>query len=281
MSELRNYRGIPQPVSDLFVTVQSRPPLRQTRMIDYVKTDRRYLIELRFHSDVDLALFEKFIENTSIRLVEYGPDHEGNSRLFLTDRRIDEQGGEDAIWKWVDEELPRIGAAIAVQFPEFVLPQCRCIVDLQSVGGRIDVITPLFKTKVIGRVDLPPLYALLKDTSGTLLTPFLDKCEIDADFREAVMYCGQALRIDAENPWAALYRTYEVVADRFGNDNELTSVLNFCSKNELDRVKRTLNHQEAIGAFSRHARLNYQPPPNPMSFEEARDFALGLVRSWH
>jgi hypothetical protein len=54
---------------------------------------------------------------------------------------------------------------------------------------------------------------------------------------------------------ANLYRTYEVIADRFGGDDGVVNKLKGCSNNELERFKRTVNHQEAIGAFSRHARL--------------------------
>lgn len=223
MSDPKNYRGIPQPVSDFFARVHLEPPLRYSRILDYVKTDKRYLLELRFRSDVDLALFEKFIQNSYIRLIEYQTKSDRQSRIFVIDARMVENGGWDATWRWVNEELPRIGAAIAVRFPQFVLPECRCIIDLKHEGGRTVAIPRPFKTKVIGQTNLPSLYALLKDTSGTLLQPFLTKCEADADFREAMMYCGQALGFDGASAWANLYRAYEVVADRFGGDDCITS----------------------------------------------------------
>lgn len=127
--------------------------------------------------------------------------------------------------------------------------------------------------------DVLGIYRILQ-SNNDLTGPYLKKCEQDKDFSEAMMYCGQALGLPGANQWANLYRTYEVIADRFGGDAGIVNQLKACSKNDLDRFKRTVNHQEAIGGFSRHARLNCQPPPNPMPFQTAVGFVLGLVASW-
>jgi hypothetical protein len=280
MGDPQNYKGIPQPVSDFFVTVKLQPSRRYGRSLDYVKTDRRYLIELRFHSEVDLALFEKFIQHSPVRLIEYQTKDDRQSRFFVTDSRMKDDGGWEAAWRWVYEELPRSGTAIAIHFPQFVLPECRCIIDLQHENGHIAAMPPPVNVRIVGTVNLPSLDALLTDTSGRLLHPFLAMCDNDADFREAVMYCGQALRLGNENPWASLYRAYEVVADRFGGDKVITTDIGLCSQRQLERFKRTLNHQEAIGAFSRHARSDHAPPPDPMVLNEALEFVLALVREW-
>jgi hypothetical protein len=71
-----------------------------------------------------------------------------------------------------------------------------------------------------------------------------------------------------------------VAADRFGGDKGISTDMGLCSKNQLERFKRTLNHQEAIGAFSRHARSDHAPPPDPMMLDEALEFVLSLVRGW-
>ena len=280
MTHPKNYRGIPQPVSDSFVRVELKPSLRYSRSLNYVKTDKRYLAELRFHSDVDLALFEKFVQNSSVRLIEYRADSDHQSRLFVTDARMTEDGGgDDAIWQWIDEELPRIGAAIATFYPHFILPMCRCVVDLNDEAGRMAAISRS-QVKPIVPTNLSSVNAVLKDTSGHVLQLYLTKCGADTNFGEAMMYCGRALGFESANAWADLYRAYEVIADRFGGHDGVVKDLPFCSKNQLIRFKRTANHQEAIGAFSRHARLRAEPPPDPMNFNEAVEFVLSLVRAW-
>lgn len=280
MSDPKNYRGIPQPISDPFVRVELKPPIRLSRSLNYIKTDKRYLAELRFHSDVDLALFEKFVLGSSIRLIEYRADSENQSRLFVTDTWTSEDGrGDDVVWQWVDEELPRIGTAIATSYPHFVLPMCRCVVDLNNGDGRMAAILRS-QVKPMDLTNLSSVNTVLQDNSGHLLQPYLAKCGADADFREAMMYCGRALSFESANTWANLYRAYEVTTDRFGGHDGVVNNMRFCSKNQLERFKRTANHQEAIGAFSRHARLRYEPPPNPMDFNEAVEFVLSLVRAW-
>jgi Putative PD-(D/E)XK family member, (DUF4420) len=53
-----------------------------------------------------------------------------------------------------------------------------------------------------------------------------------------------------------------------------------CSKKDWNRFRRSANHQEAIGRFSRHARSKAQPPPDPMSEHESCMFIRGLAGSW-
>jgi len=242
--------------------------------LDYVKTDKRFLFELRFRSDYDLALFEKFVQGSLVRLVEYqGAD--GKVRFFATDTRMPDNGVDP--WRWVEEELPRIGAAIGMHFPHFVLPKCRCIIDLDHENGP-SPIGPYFKVKVLGTSNMPAFQSVMTDNSS--FGAYADKCEGDGDFREALLYLGQALDVERENRWFSLYRAYEIVADRFGGKDGLTKC-GLCSKNEVSRFTNTSNHQEAIGAFSRHARLKTEPPSNPMDIDEAIRFVSALVRLWH
>jgi hypothetical protein len=174
--------------------------------------------------------------------------------------------------------LSRIQAAIAVEWPDYHPATVRCLIELFP-GGKVAAIPPTLPIKIHGTNSAPAIYRIVQGTAD-LLNPYLHKCEADKDFREAMMYCGQGLGFEDASHWASLYRTYEVIADRFGGDDGIISKLKGCSKNELDCFKRTVNHQEAIGAFSRHARLNYQPPPSPMAFDAAVRFVLGLMASW-
>lgn len=274
------YRGIPLPVNDVRVTIQVKPPVRLGRSVSYVKTKKRWLVELRFNSDIDLAICEQFLRDTTIRLVECREPEDREGRFFLIESRIPNTATMDEVWKWVDEELPRISAAMAIQFPDFTPPTCRCIVDLNAPGGHIHTIPPGIQANVPGKDNMPLVRRLLREGSSEFLYPLLAKCDTDHDFSEAMTYCGQGLGHESAPAWANLYRAYEVVADRFGGDNGISTKMGLCSANQLERFKRTVNHQEAIGGFSRHARLRYQPPPNPMSFREAVHFVLALLLAW-
>ncbi|HEY9139524.1 MAG TPA: hypothetical protein VIN93_01445 [Bryobacteraceae bacterium] len=237
------------------------------------------MVELLFNSDIDLDLFERFILNSPIRIAEYATTSEGPSRTFVTDSRIPSDATQNDVWAWAKEELARIQAAISIECPGYHPATVRCLIDLLAEGGRVALINPPLTVRVHGTDSKPAINRILQ-SNNDFLNPYLHKSATDSDFKEAMMYCGQALGFEGANQWANLYRTYEVIADRFGGDDGVIGKLKNCSRNELERFKRTVNHQEAIGAFSRHARLKHQPPPNPMSFDGAVGFVLGLMASW-
>ncbi len=273
-----NFHHIPLPPPGLQLRMEARPPIRKSRARDYIKSDKPFLIELLFRRDIDLALFEKFVSNSPIRIAEYKGLQQGPSRIFITDSRISDNATEDHLWKWAEEELPKVQAAIAVECP-FYAPAIVQGLILLFPGGeaRSTRLPVLVRNPSISDV---PLTKRILESPNDPLCPYLLKWEHDKDFSEAMMYCGQALGFPGANQWANLYRAYEVIADRFGGDDGIVNCVRACSRNELERFKRTINHQEAIGAFSRHARLNCQPPPNPMRFETALEFVLGLIAFW-
>jgi len=130
------------------------------------------------------------------------------------------------------------------------------------------------------RVDVFPDVDQVLHNKDDFIGPYLSKCACSVDFAEALTYCGQALGNPGGDNWANLYRAYEVASDHFGGDHALVGTVNACSKSELDRFKRTVNHQEAIGRFSRHARSRCIPPPNPMDFITAVKFVLAVMAAW-
>ena len=54
----------------------------------------------------------------------------------------------------------------------------------------------------------------------------------------------------------------------------------FASKNKITQFNRSINHPKVMGLKARHAISQEQPPPKPMSFEEACLFAKGIGRAW-
>jgi hypothetical protein len=280
MEDTTNYRGIPAvPQFQPMVTTRVGVSLRQSRALDYVKTDKRYLLELQFNRDIDLAFFERFILGSSIRIAEYAEQHHAGSRIFLVDSRIRNDATVNDVWKWADEELSRIQAAVAIGCPEFQPAICVAVVDLNFRGGGIATAPPIVTIKM-PRIDRFPEIDRVLQSTGDLLNPYIAKCSVDHDFSEAMTYCGRALGIPGADEWANLYRAYEVVADHFGGDDAIVHKLKGCAKNKLEHFKRTVNHQEAIGGVSRHARLHHTPPPNPMDFVAAVKLVLDIMAAW-
>jgi len=90
----------------------------------------------------------------------------------------------------------------------------------------------------------------------------------------------EALEILAVEPtnWVRLYKVYEIIRDAGALEPARQAV--GTSNNELERFTRTANHQQASGSEARHARLNADPPRNPMSIEQARDLIGQLLIAW-
>lgn len=59
-----------------------------------------------------------------------------------------------------------------------------------------------------------------------------------------------------------------------GNMEEL------CSKAELTRFYRSINHPKAMGLRARHVVTNQEPPVNPMTEHEAKVFAHNIATHW-
>jgi hypothetical protein len=93
----------------------------------------------------------------------------------------------------------------------------------------------------------------------------------DADVDDALHF------LQRNDPtWGELYKVLEIVEGRAGRIDGN----GWASDNERSRFRRSANHQDVAGRDARHARLNTEPPPNPMSLPEARTFIRGVVRQW-
>ena len=57
-------------------------------------------------------------------------------------------------------------------------------------------------------------------------------------------------------------------------------VRRFASKAEITRFKRSINHPEVFGLTARHAVSSESPPPDPMTYDQARLFARRVGESW-
>src|SRR5450756_1146083 len=98
----------------------------------YVKANQRWWLEVQFSSDIDLALFEKTIAGSPIRVIEF------QNRFFIEDPRIpdvdDMRVGLGLVSRYAEDELPRLNAGVKVLCPQYVPARLRCIVYLDDKG---------------------------------------------------------------------------------------------------------------------------------------------------
>lgn len=67
----------------------------------------------------------------------------------------------------------------------------------------------------------------------------------------------------------------DLVRDQCNGD-----IREFATKAEQQRFERSINHPEVMGLKARHAVTRAEPPPKPMSIEEAKDFARRVGAAW-
>lgn len=91
---------------------------------------------------------------------------------------------------------------------------------------------------------------------------------------------ARALRLfeGREHDWVELYRLLEIVEASVSRKG-ITDA-GWATKGQLKRFRRTANSLEAAGDTARHGYEETQPPPQPMSLNDARELIRRVVRQW-
>jgi hypothetical protein len=261
--ETTNIKYIVKPVTNVSVFSTMNRTFRQPKFQEYVKANQRWWVELRFNSEIDLALLEKAVATSPVRLIEF------QGSYYIEDPVIPDQADMSQAFRYEVEGLPRLNAAVSVVCPEFIPARFVCVVKLLEDGHGESVVS--VDLVVHGTNQLEAVDRFLNGSQSDF-GRVRDLMSRDSDVNEALLYFGA----DA-NPWANLYKACEVVQDRFGSQ---IVTQGWCSRTNWERFNRTANHQEVIGAFSRHARSKVAPPANPMTLNEARSVVRDLLHGW-
>lgn len=264
--ELTNIRSIAPPVSDVKITGRLSSFLRHGNTLNYAKANQRWWFEVLFDSELDLMMFGKAIRGSSVRMVEL------HGKYFIEDPSIPDSASMSEAESLIEEQLPRLSAAVKLVCPQCIAPRLICLVQLFPKGYGESIVST--KVVVHGKSELEVIAKFLGSPANTEFAAIMKLCFENASVREALYYFGLA-----ENTWANLYKVCEIIEDALGGKEQVIG-RGWCSGTNWERFKRTANHQEAVGEFSRHARNKTVPPPNPMSVQEARLFALCLLQSW-
>ncbi|MGB3558818.1 MAG: hypothetical protein WBA24_09765, partial [Geitlerinemataceae cyanobacterium] len=77
--------------------------------------------------------------------------------------------------------------------------------------------------------------------------------------------------------WGNLYRIYEIIESECGDKIYQNS---WASKNKITQFTRTANSPAAIGYEARHGVQKTDPPPNPMSLQDAQLLIRSIIEKW-
>ena len=259
----KTVRYVVPPVSNPAVFISTKELLnRPSKQLDHTQANQRWWFGVQFDSEADIMMFEKAVSGSPVRLVEM------EGRLYVEDPAVPDTATMGNVLGYVEERLPHLNAAVRLVCPHYVSARLLCVVEL-FIGG---VGRSIISTTVThhGKLEHSQIAAFLEGP-GTDAPAIIDLGLQNRDVAEALHYFGLT-----DNVWANLYKMCEIVEESCGGKEQLFQ-LGWCSRSSWDRFKRTANHQEAIGRFSRHAKSKAVPPPKPMSEEQARTFAGELL----
>lgn len=77
--------------------------------------------------------------------------------------------------------------------------------------------------------------------------------------------------------WRNLFCVYEIIEHASGGEKGLVQK-GWAARNQIERFTRTANHPAAAGFDARHGVQSADPPSNPMTISEAREFVGSLLR---
>lgn len=140
-------------------------------------------------------------------------------------------------------------------------------------GGLRDL--HIFPDAAVIHLSVPPVSLSVTRSDGTVevflpADPVVE-ATLKADHSEAVERVLR-LRNAPGLQWTDLYRILEAIREDGGAIS--------ASKAELTRFEHTANSRRAAGDLARHGHERTDPPPNPMTLREAREFIDRIIRNW-
>jgi hypothetical protein len=263
--DLQNIRSIVPAVKNPRVKVSVNAFIRRTRKLDYVKPRQRWWIHVDFNSDIDLCIFEKALTGSEIRLIEL------HDTFYVEDPRIPDSAHVPEADRLADTFTAQLNGATRLLCPCFQGLRKESLIELLDNGTGRGIVG--CEVTLHGKSDFPAIESFLAGPPAPI-NSILPTLKWNKDVQDAFYYLG------AEgNVWANLYKACEAVEDHAGGPSAMLKN-GWCSRSAWERFRRTANHQEAIGRFSRHARSQSETPPNPMTLAEARLLAGELVKNW-
>jgi hypothetical protein len=263
--ELQNIRYVVPAVRSFRSKVNTTAITRRAPKLNYAKARQRWWVHIECNSDIDLYIFEKALSGSEIRLVEL------EDEFYVEDPRIPDAANMGEATRLAETIVAQLNGSTRVLCQQFNGARIESLVELLENGTGRGIVS--YAMAVPGESDFPSIAAFLNG-EAVPINIILPMLKSDRDVQEALFYLG-----DESNVWGNLYKATEIVEDRVGDARALFQS-GWCSRGEWERFRRSANHQEAIGRFSRHARSQAAPPPDPMTVTEARIVVSKLIGNW-
>jgi hypothetical protein len=224
----------------------------------------RWLIEL-VGERLDTEEFPYWFPDGDVCAVELDGKH------YLTGSVFDKFDDGGPVRAAAAEALKGMSATISLLWPTFIPPEVGGVLREHNDGRRdiwLFAEGGLYRSKVRG-VAIVIGGITPAEPQKTQAQELLRAGQASSHLREALEVWSDKYR-----SWGRLHRVLEEIERHLGKQ---VNQADFCSANERERFTRSANCSEVAGIDARHASGKFDPPPQPMSLQEAEGFIRQML----
>lgn len=226
----------------------------------------KYLIQLKGRNS-DLFRLSKNFSNKEFQVIKE------NDSFYLTSSEFNCQHEVDDVYHLSCQIIKKVNSVSNVLYgknPE-IFPET--VYQVQEDGTRVGF-TYLSGTIEAGQCDVYITQIKGCQVINSQAESFTNWFDIQNDKN-----VDRILELFNNKTWVNLYQIYEIIESEVGNkiykDQD-----GWTSKNKITQFTRTANSPDCIGNQSRHGVQKTDPPPNPMSLQDAQLLIRSIIEKW-
>lgn len=203
--------------------------------------------------------------------------YDEESRIYLDSARFDAILDADEAKRLQSELVNIVNGYCQFVWPGFFRLESNYLIELDPDGEVLErYITAVPRMFALHSGD--PLLDLLYGDQGAPHGKHSPMPEDVADVlllpsvRRALAFFGKGVP-----SWPEMYAVYEIIQEDIGGHIEDEG---WSTKADRKLFKRTANHPEAAGLQARHASSAREPPDDPMTLQEGREWIRGVLARW-
>ncbi len=217
---------------------------------------------------------EVFLDSLSNAQSEGFQVHRFDEKYFIQSSEFEQYGKEDA------KEVNKIGSRFVsiltgIYYWKFDIKDAIKVCGLYRLNDTGGKDAFLFAEPIVCRTTVYPVNLILKDSEGNIVgKSFSNSTLVDFEKVKSNPKAEFILRLISSEGWefSTMYKIIEIIQSDMGG-----KIYSQVSRDKITLLNRTACHVGAIGDKARHGHTNQEPPPVPMSLDEAKGIVRGLI----
>lgn len=206
--------------------------------------------------------------------LSYGRVVEEDGGFSLRSIHFDSLTDVNDVFQRATNFLDVINGAAKLRYPNLQAVRANGVTRIEEDGKRTQVImVPGIESEAgVG------ILTVVSDDSTSSKQPSIPELWVEIAEKDTSVDKALLLYGNLEHNWRNLYMVLEVVEEDVGGKKALINK-DWVSGNKIKLFKRTANSYHSLGPDARHS-TNREPPPNPMSIQEARSLIRNILLKW-